>query len=253
MHSEPLFDEAAVPDGVQTLARAAQRADVIAAPVVLGRSVQRLVDVADPMAEELERGQLLLVGRVRRRKDREVVLDRADHALFGHGALIVIEAGGFAREIDEVLGRTLSWPIGPVARRAERGELRVLPDERDQRWRAVSSLPGPVQSLAAPCSHVRLRLPPSRGPVLRIYLGERAGKGDNRLPMPRVWDGEVVAGEIQEHPPLGCRHEVLRALEPFKEVVNLHPKRLRDGVQPTGGDPIAALFVLVRLLIFGDG
>ena len=131
MHSEPLFDEAAVPDGVQTLARVAQRADVIAAPVVLGHSVQRLVDVADPMAEELERGQLLLVGRVRRRQDREVVLDRADHALFGHGALIVIEAGGFAREVDEVLGRTLSWPIGPVVRRAERGELRVLPDERD--------------------------------------------------------------------------------------------------------------------------
>ena len=44
---------------------------------------------------------------------------------------------------------------------------------------------------------------------------------------------------------------MVRALEPFKKVANLHPKRLRDGVQPTGGDPIPAFFVLVRLLI-GD-
>jgi hypothetical protein len=59
------------------------------------------------------------------------VLNRADHALFGHRALIVIEAGRVAREIDEVLGCTLSRPLGPVARRPKRGELIILPDERD--------------------------------------------------------------------------------------------------------------------------
>jgi hypothetical protein len=93
---------------MQTLARAAQREDVIAAPVVLGRSVQGLVDVADPMAEEVQRRELLLVGRVRRCQDREVVLDRADHALVSQRALIGIEPSGVAREIDEVLGRGLS-------------------------------------------------------------------------------------------------------------------------------------------------
>ena len=88
---------------------------MIAAPVVLGRGVQGLVDIADPMAEELQRRQLLLVGGVRRCQDREVGLDRADHALFSHGALIAIEAGRVAREIDEVLGCTLPRPIRPVA------------------------------------------------------------------------------------------------------------------------------------------
>ena len=131
MHPEPLLDDAAVPERMQALARAALRADVIAAPVVLGRSVQGLVDVADPMAEELECRQLLLVCRVRRRQDGEVVLDRSHHALFGHGALIVIEAGSVTREIDEVLGCTLPRPIRPVARRAKRSELLILLDERD--------------------------------------------------------------------------------------------------------------------------
>jgi hypothetical protein len=98
----------------KTLARAAPRADVIAAPVVLGGGVQGLVDVADPMAEELERRQLLLVGRVRRCQDGEVLLDRADDALFGHGALNVIEAGRVARQVDEVLGCTPPGPIGPI-------------------------------------------------------------------------------------------------------------------------------------------
>jgi hypothetical protein len=92
--------------------------------------VQGLVDVAGPMAQELERRQLLLVGCIQRCQNREVMLDRADHALLGHGALIVIKPGRVAGQIDEMLGRTLPRPVGPVARRAERGELRVLPDER---------------------------------------------------------------------------------------------------------------------------
>ena len=46
MYPEPFLDDAAVPEGMQTLARAAPCADVIAAPVVLGCSAQGLVDVA---------------------------------------------------------------------------------------------------------------------------------------------------------------------------------------------------------------
>ena len=64
MHPEPFLDDAAVPEGVQTLARAASSANVIAAPVMLGCSMEGLVNVADPLAEELQ-CQLLLVGRVR--------------------------------------------------------------------------------------------------------------------------------------------------------------------------------------------
>jgi hypothetical protein len=93
MHPEPLLDEAAVPESMQTLARAAPGSDVIAAPVVPGRSVEGLVDVAHPMTEELERRQLLLVCRVGRCQDREVVPDRAHNALFGQRALMVIKAG----------------------------------------------------------------------------------------------------------------------------------------------------------------
>jgi hypothetical protein len=53
MHSEPFLDDAAVPERMQTLARDPPRADVIAASVVLGRSVQGLVNIADPMARNL--------------------------------------------------------------------------------------------------------------------------------------------------------------------------------------------------------
>jgi len=51
--------------------------------------------------------------------------------LVSHRALIVVEVGGVAREIDEVLGRALPRPVGPVAGRPKGGDLRVLPDERD--------------------------------------------------------------------------------------------------------------------------
>ena len=88
---------------------------MIAAPIVPGRSVQGLVGVADPVAEELERSQLLLVGRVRGCQDGEVLRDRPDHALVHQRALIPLEAGRVLREIDEVLGRTLPRSIGPVA------------------------------------------------------------------------------------------------------------------------------------------
>jgi hypothetical protein len=74
-----------------------------------------LVDVADPIAEELQRGQLRLVDRVRRSQDGEVVLDRADHALFSQRALVVIDAGRITREIDKLLRCMLPRRVGPIA------------------------------------------------------------------------------------------------------------------------------------------
>jgi hypothetical protein len=44
---------------------------------------------------------------------------------------MVIEAGLVAREIDEVLGRALPRPVGPIARGAKRGELLIQLDEGD--------------------------------------------------------------------------------------------------------------------------
>jgi hypothetical protein len=61
---------------------------------------------------------------------------------FGQRALVAIEAGGVAREVDEMLGSTLPRPIGPVAGRAKRGELLILLYERDH------SLAGGVVQLA---------------------------------------------------------------------------------------------------------
>jgi hypothetical protein len=81
---------------MQILARAALRADVIAAPVSLGRSVQGLVDVADPMAKE----------------SCSIALT-AHSSASGHSS--PREAGRVAREIDEVLGCALPRPIGPIA------------------------------------------------------------------------------------------------------------------------------------------
>jgi hypothetical protein len=71
MYPEPFLDDAAVPEGMQTLARAAPCADVIAAPVILGCSLEGLVNVADLTAEQLQRRKFLLVGRVRRSQDGE--------------------------------------------------------------------------------------------------------------------------------------------------------------------------------------
>ena len=112
MHPEPLLDEAAVPERMQALARAAPRSDVIATLVVAGRRVQGLVDVAHPMAKELERRQLLLVGCLRRCQDGKVILDRAHHAFCSHWALIPVETGRVAREIDEVLGGSMRDHVG---------------------------------------------------------------------------------------------------------------------------------------------
>jgi hypothetical protein len=93
--------------------------------------VQRLVDVADPMTQKLERRQLLLVGCLRRCQDGKVVLDRTHHTFFRERALITLETDRVAREINEVLACALLRPIGPIARRAKRRELLIQLDERN--------------------------------------------------------------------------------------------------------------------------
>jgi hypothetical protein len=131
-HPDPLLEQAPIPDCMEVVTRAAVRADTIAAPVVLEPGVQGLVDVADPMAEELERRELLCVGRIGRCQHGDIFLDRRHHALLCQRAGVVrAKAGRVAWEIDEVLGSPLPWPVGPVARGAESLELRISPDQRN--------------------------------------------------------------------------------------------------------------------------
>jgi Phage major capsid protein E len=66
VHSDPFLDEASVPDRMEVVAGRALGADMISAPVVPEPGMHGLVDVADPMAQELERRQLLLIGRLGR-------------------------------------------------------------------------------------------------------------------------------------------------------------------------------------------
>jgi hypothetical protein len=64
-------------------------------------------------------------------------------------------------------------------------------------------------------------------------------------------DGDKVAHERQLQPPL--RHQLITAdrsrLDALKEVVDGDVERARDLIQPTGGNPVGALFVPVRLLV----
>jgi hypothetical protein len=79
----------------------------------------------------LRAASFLLVARVERCQDGEVIPVRADHALLGQRTLVPIETGRVAQEIDEVLACALPRPIGPVARRAKRGELIIQLNEGD--------------------------------------------------------------------------------------------------------------------------
>jgi hypothetical protein len=66
---------------MEVLAGAALRGDVIATPGVLETGVHRLMDVADPMAQELERRQSLLIGRIVRRQHRDMGFERRRSSL----------------------------------------------------------------------------------------------------------------------------------------------------------------------------
>jgi hypothetical protein len=117
---------------MEGVARGALRLDPISTSVVFEGDMQGLVDVADPVAQELEGLKLLLVGRIGRCQDGEVVLDRGYDALFSQRAFVLADLRHIARNVDEVLGRALPGrPIGPIAGGAKRAELLILLDELD--------------------------------------------------------------------------------------------------------------------------
>jgi hypothetical protein len=86
------------------------------------------MDVADPVAKELARGQLRrVVGR--RAEDRQVRLDRREEARGRDGAPGVCEVLKIARGVDEVIIGPLARMVRPGTGLRERGELLVEADE----------------------------------------------------------------------------------------------------------------------------
>jgi hypothetical protein len=129
MHPEPLLDEAAVPERMQTLARATPCVDVIAAPVVPGRSMQGLVDVADPEARE---AMIELVhGRTARRElDGTRTYDRCAGVSYLDGADIseVMVQRGLARTVPGTARDAMPRPkVRPSPKIATIGRMYALP------------------------------------------------------------------------------------------------------------------------------
>ena len=96
-------------------AEAAGHPDAVAAAVVLERDMQRPVHVADPVAEELQGVEALLVAGGRRRQHRQVVVDRREHAAVGQRALVGADPGAVAGQVDVVLVGALPRVVRPRA------------------------------------------------------------------------------------------------------------------------------------------
>jgi hypothetical protein len=65
--------------------------------------MERLVDVADPVAEKLHRLEPLLLGRAGGGQHRQVLLDGPDDAVGGQRAGVIFEPVGIAGQVDVVL------------------------------------------------------------------------------------------------------------------------------------------------------
>ena len=74
----------------------ARHSDLVAAPIVLKGDVQRLVNVAHPVTEELEAGSSLIVSSCIGGEYREVFGNRRHHARGRHTA-VISQACGISR------------------------------------------------------------------------------------------------------------------------------------------------------------
>jgi hypothetical protein len=97
------------------------------------------VDVANPVSQELECLELLLVGRIGRCQHGKVVLDRGHDALFSQRAFVIADLRHTARNIDEVLGRTIiQLAVGDrlletlITFDAEAADLEPEPDDEEE-------------------------------------------------------------------------------------------------------------------------
>jgi hypothetical protein len=90
--------------------------------------MHRLMQIADPMTETLQRTDLIVfVGR--KRKIAHVLQDRRNHTLLRDGTRPVIEAGGITREIDIVLFGAPSRSVWPATGFGEKTVFVVTLDQ----------------------------------------------------------------------------------------------------------------------------
>src|SRR5262249_39587216 len=127
--SDRVEDQAIVPGGMKIWRAFTGHVDVVAAAVILEGNVQRLMNVANPMAEELQCRQLFIIIS-RRRQLFRVLLDRGEHADIRGRALIIRRyASCVSFEIDEMLRCSLARVIWPRAGVGKEIELAIQLDE----------------------------------------------------------------------------------------------------------------------------
>jgi hypothetical protein len=134
------LDDAAIPNAVEVVLARSDLADAIAASVIREGDVERLMQVADPVAQELERLQPG-DGIARRAENLEVSRDRRQEALCRQWTARGSEPIEVSRHVDEVLARPLAWLVRTGTRVGEEAKLRVLFQQPTDR------LPGRLQLL----------------------------------------------------------------------------------------------------------
>src|SRR5215467_12452668 len=105
-------------------------ADVVASSIVFERNMERLMNIAYPMAQKFQRRQLVRITGRTRRKHGHILLNRGPRASVCYRTLIAQrDASGRSGEIDEVLGGSLARMIRPDARVAEEVEFGIRLNE----------------------------------------------------------------------------------------------------------------------------
>src|SRR5215472_6255544 len=129
--SQLLLDDADIPHRVKTVHTRATLSDEVAAPIVREGYVEWLMNVPDPVPEELERGELghVVVGSA---QDVQVDRDRGEEALRHRRALRDSDRVDRAAHVDEVLLRPLAGMVRPragIREGVERGVQGHQPDD----------------------------------------------------------------------------------------------------------------------------
>jgi hypothetical protein len=123
------LNDARIPDGMEVVSAWSLFNNGVASAVVCERHMERLVDIAHPMAEEFQRREPVHRRRAGLRQDRTIRLDRRDHASVIQRTRIVPDQRGCARQVDEMLAGALAVAIGPGAGLREQREVGIMLEE----------------------------------------------------------------------------------------------------------------------------
>jgi hypothetical protein len=112
---------------------------MVATPVVPETGMHWLMDIADPMAQELERRQSLLVGRIGRGEHGDVGPDCRHHTLVRQRARIVAEPVRVARGLTKCSAARCRGRSGQLQEARKRLNSVSSRMSAITRWRAMSS------------------------------------------------------------------------------------------------------------------